>query len=319
MKKYLICVVALCLLLAMLPLGAFATEVETTEAETAIREPGRCGEDLTWSYDSGTLTISGSGAMDDYPDGDAPWLEYKDSITSVVFTGGVTSVGACAFADYDNLESVDFGSSMHTIGYRAFKSCDGLTSFTLPSTFRRFGEESFMSCQNLTEIRCQGGMPSFNANCVWDTYCTIFYPSNNPWPVEPVTQLFQAFQGRVQFFMGEGTVETSVEVTQPATKPTETQPAETVPETTAATVPVTEATEPVPETTERAAEATEAMATVEAEETVAATEEETIPQAIPEEEEKGLGLNGVLVGMLLITGTLSLILIGALIFHRRPY
>lgn len=319
MKRTVAAFLLLCLLLTMLPVAAFATETtettDTSETEPVLREPGHCGEDLTWSYDAGTLTISGSGEMDDYPDGDAPWLEYKDNITSLVFTGSVTSVGAGAFMDYDSLKEVDFGSAMHTIHRQAFKSCDGLTAFTLPATFRRFGEESFMSCKSLTEIRCMGGMPSFNGNCLWDTYCTVFYPSNNPWPVEPVTQLFQAFQGRIQFFMGEGTVETAVEVTQPAVQPTETQPPvtepqETVPETTAAQTE--SATEPVTEPTETAAETTEQTEPE-------VTEPAWIHETQPVQEEKGSSFSGVWFGLFLITGTLSLVLIGALVFRRRSY
>ena len=316
MKRTMIYLLLFCILLTMLPIGVFATEVETTEAETVIREPGQCGEDMTWSFDSGKLTISGSGAMDDYPDGDAPWLEYKDRITALVFTGGVTSVGECAFMDYDSLKEVDFGSAMHTIGRRAFKSCDGLTTFTLPASFRQFGEECFMGCTWLREIRCLGGMPSFRNSCLWDCPVTVFYPTTNPWPAEYVTPLFQSYQGKLQIFMGDGIEEADVEPTE-ATEPVQTQPAETVPETTAAqtepvTVPTTQATEPT-------TQPTEAPATQAAEETVPETTKETIPEVIPEEEEKGLGINGIWFGMFLITGTLSLILIGALIFRRRPY
>lgn len=316
MKRILSIFMLLALLLTVLPVGVLAAEeaaeVETTEAEAIIRDAYQCGEDMTWSYDGGTLTISGNGNMDDYPDGDAPWLEYKDSITKVVITGNVTSIGSCAFMDYDNITSVDFGPAMHTISYRAFKSCDGLTSISLPSTFRRFGEESFMSCQNLTEIRCAGGMPSFNANCLWDTYCNIYYPSNNPWPAEPVTQLFQAFQGRVQFYMGEPSYATPAETTPAATEAPTTEattaPTETVPETTEETTKeTTEAT------TEATTEPTE-------EETEASTEEETVPETTEEEKaEKKGGISGIWFGLFIITGTLSLILIGALIFRRRSY
>ena len=46
-----------------------------------------------------TLTISGTGAMEDYdtPD-DQPWKEYRSTITSVVIEDGVTSIGNNAFA-----------------------------------------------------------------------------------------------------------------------------------------------------------------------------------------------------------------------------
>ena len=33
---------------------------------------GKCGDNLTWSYNNGVLTISGSGAMYDYPVYDTP-------------------------------------------------------------------------------------------------------------------------------------------------------------------------------------------------------------------------------------------------------
>ena len=253
MKRMTAVVLLMCLLLTALPVGVFATE--TAEEDTAIREPGQCGEDLTWSYDSGTLTISGSGAMDDYPDGDAPWLEYKDSIEKLVVTGSVTSIGACAFTDYDNLKDVEFGSAMHSIEYRAFYSCDGLTTFTLPATFRKFGEECFFGCSKLREIRCLGGMPSFKSSCLWDCPVSVFYPTTNPWPAEYVTPLYQSYQGKLQIFMGDGIEEAAVQPTQPETLPAQTEPAvtqpeETVPETTQAeTVPTTEATETVPETT----------------------------------------------------------------------
>ena len=310
MKKYMYFLIVACLL-AVLPLGVQATEAETTEA-APVREPYQCGEDMTWSYDGGTLTISGNGAMDDYPDGDAPWLEYKDSITTVAISGNVTSIGACAFTDYDNLTAVDFGSAMHTIHYRAFKGCDGLTSIILPASFRRFGEESFMSCRNLTQIHCRGGMPSFNANCVWDTYCNIYYPSNNPWPAEHTTQLFQAFQGRVQFYMESLTEVTPVQTTPPATEATEpptTAPAmepETVPPTTEReTEPATEASQPTEAPTQ---EPTEPQM----------TEPEWLHETQPQEEqEPERNMSGLWFGLFIITGTLSLVLIGALVFRRK--
>ena len=320
MKRFFFCLLLMCLLLTVLPLCAMATEGETAS--------NRCGENLTWSYNGGTLTITGTGEMDSYSEADAPWLEYKDSITKLVFTGGVTSVGDYAFMDYDNLKEINFGASMHTIGSRAFKSCDGLTKLSLPSTFRKFGEECFMGCQNLTEIRCNGGMPSFKASCVWDTNVTIFYPSNNPWPAEYVTPLFQSYQGKIQIFMG-GPAEAAVE--EPAapaavtaeTEPAETQAAETqtvevqeetVPETTQAeTEPVTEAAEQVQETApETVPETTKAPS-------LKFLEETTPEEEVPEQTKQGRNMGGILLGLCLITGTLSLLLIGALIFRRRSY
>ena len=66
-------------------------------SETAVS--GSCGTNLTWSLDeTGTMTISGTGAMTDFAAGsDVPWESLRDDITSVVVEDGVTNVGDYAF------------------------------------------------------------------------------------------------------------------------------------------------------------------------------------------------------------------------------
>ena len=171
-----------------------------------------------------------------------------------------------------------------------------------------------MSCDWLREIRCLGGMPSFKASCLWDCPVSVFYPTTNPWPAEYVTPLYQSYQGKIQIFMGDGIEEAGVEVTE-ATQP---QPAETE-----ATVPETTApeTEPATEPTEAATEAA-ATEAAEAETQPQMTEPEWLRETEPEpveEKKAGIGGNGLWFGLFLITGTLSLVLIGALIFRRRSY
>ena len=78
-KKILSILLAVCLIFSLLPVSAMA-------APTA---GGTCGDDLTWSIDSGTLTISGTGPMTNYsshnPSGvtigysTAPWSGYAIS------------------------------------------------------------------------------------------------------------------------------------------------------------------------------------------------------------------------------------------------
>ncbi|MBR4200477.1 MAG: hypothetical protein IKQ91_04265, partial [Oscillospiraceae bacterium] len=69
------------------PVTAFA---EGEEAPTS----GKCGENLTWNFDtaSGTITISGKGAMDNIEYADlAPWADKRDLIKAVVFEDGITA------------------------------------------------------------------------------------------------------------------------------------------------------------------------------------------------------------------------------------
>lgn len=252
MKKLLTLLLTACLLItAAAPV--FATEMDEQEENS-------CGEDMTWSYADGTLTITGSGTMDDF-EGSAPWAEHKDEITRVVLSGGVSYIGARAFTDYDALSTVNFGNSLYEIGTEAFKSCDGLTVIYLPASFKIFGESSFASCSSLTAIHCSGGFPKFRLNCLWDTYGTIYYPADRPWGVQYIEEMETAFKGRIEFLASDGTDHYQPEEeTEPVTEEVTEAPTE-VPTEAPTEAPTTPPTE-VP--------------------TVAPTEPETIPVTGPE-------------------------------------
>ena len=81
MRRRICLLLALCMTLTLLTVGAFAAGTETE---------GFLGEDLTWSLDdAGTLTISGTGAMPNYSNGRSPF--YQDArIRAVVIEPGVT-------------------------------------------------------------------------------------------------------------------------------------------------------------------------------------------------------------------------------------
>ena len=97
MKKRLI----LSLLAVILLLGALAPAAYATGLEERHIADGECGEDLTWSLDGYTLTISGDGEMDD----GCPWIEYMDHIEHVVLDGAITKIGKEAFYKFDRLAS----------------------------------------------------------------------------------------------------------------------------------------------------------------------------------------------------------------------
>ncbi|MBR3704736.1 MAG: leucine-rich repeat protein [Oscillospiraceae bacterium] len=102
---------------------------------------GTCGENLTWVLtDDGTLTISGTGAMDDYARYGAPWDAHKNKIVSVVVENGVTSIGDNAFAYYNFLASVTLSATVETIGEEALTGCRKLETITVED-----GSEHFSS------------------------------------------------------------------------------------------------------------------------------------------------------------------------------
>lgn len=240
-KRILLMCAVLCLALVLQLPAAYAADAE-----------GQTGS-FTWSLNGGELTISGEGVMPDYPEG-APWDAYREQITKVVFTGGVTYVGAYAFKDYDALKSIDFGDSLYELGKQSFYSCDGLTVLQLPESFKVFGEESLRHCAQLKEIHSEGRFPSFRLNCLWDTKVIIYYPASRPWGLQYIQQMEEVFKGRIEFLASDGSdpydpdAVTTEATTVPETTEATTVPETTVPETTAPEVTVPEQTQPTQST-----------------------------------------------------------------------
>lgn len=298
MKKIFAIMLTICLMLTSAATAAAA------EADTVA--PNQCGDNLTWEFADGVLTISGEGEMYDYLEG-GPWSAHIDEIKEVVFTGGVTYIGAYAFRDYDAIENVDFGDAMYEIGMEAFRSCDGLTEIHLPETFKIFGESSFEDCANLTEIHSAGRFPSFRQNSMWNTYATIYFPADKPWDVELIKELEEAFHGRIEFLASDGSdpYDPSLETTAPETEvPTTAVPTTqtpTQPETTAALVTEPETTAATVETTGPETEAIETTQT----------------PTDPVEEEEKTGPNGIVIGGIIVGAILLLAVLGKLVFGRK--
>lgn len=127
---------------------------------------GNCGDsgsNVTWSLDdNGTLTISGSGKIEDCrSDIDQPWYSNRSDITSVVIEPGVTSIGSQAFYECSNLTSITIPSGLTSIGEQAFGNCTGLTSITIPSSVTSIGVNVFYGCSGLTDITVDSSNPSF--------------------------------------------------------------------------------------------------------------------------------------------------------------
>lgn len=298
-KKIFTLILAFLMLLSAIPAAATETEAST---ETAVPErgPGYCGDAILWEYQNGTLTLTGAGKMDDFPDG-TPWEAHKDEIEKVIISGGITYVGAYSFCDYDKLKDVEFGKDVYEIGERAFFSCDGLTAVHLPASFKVFGPSSFMGCSKLTEFHCEGKFPSFRLNCLWDTYAKIYFPAERPWSVSLIRELEEAFHGRIEFLASDGT-----DPYVPTEPPVETDPPTEEPTT---APPTTEA--PTEPTTEAATEAPTIPVT---EETVPETEAPGEDTEAPTEPEEEKASGGSKIGFIIIGAVAAFLVLGNLIF-----
>ncbi|MBE6719594.1 MAG: fibronectin type III domain-containing protein [Ruminococcaceae bacterium] len=118
MKK----IISIMLSLVML----FSTTVTTALTTSALAKSGKCGDNVTYTYDSATgmLTISGKGDMYSRKEGG---IFSGSALKSVVINNGVTSIGEGEFWNCKSLKSVTLPKSLKSIS-NAFKYCVNLTS-----------------------------------------------------------------------------------------------------------------------------------------------------------------------------------------------
>ena len=168
MKKRLISLlVALCMAVTLLPVSAITAWAEDPP------KIGNCGatgdgSDVTWQLTENmddpstyTLTIRGSGAMEDYSNSlSRPWSSFQQQITSVVISPGITSIGKRAFKGFSKLIHVDIADSVISIGSEAFSYCSSLTDIKIPQSVTDIGGVVFKECTNLSSITLSNNITS---------------------------------------------------------------------------------------------------------------------------------------------------------------
>ena len=146
----------------------------TQAAETSpvtMEESGTCGENLTWKLEGTTLTISGSGDMEDYSSGvKAPWSEL--TFDTLIIQNNVTRIGENAFSNRTNLKSVTIPDSVKSIGTSAFWECENLNVYI--SSLSAWCEKTFdswigdtynlyLNDELVTDLVIPNGVTSINA------------------------------------------------------------------------------------------------------------------------------------------------------------
>ena len=117
-------------------------------ADHHIVATGNIGEEISWTIDaSGTLTISGSGTIKNYP-----WYCYSSTIKKLVVNEGVLHIGEHAFNGLTSLEEISLPNSIETIGSFAFASCYNIRDVRLPEGIDAISESLFMDCYNLETV-----------------------------------------------------------------------------------------------------------------------------------------------------------------------
>lgn len=150
---------------------------------------GVCGENVRWSYDadSSTLTISGTGAMKDYTrDYDSDDEEYSNntawwnkSFSRLIVEAGVTHLGSYAFCYLPSITSVELPDSIETIGSGAFEGCKNLTGLTIPQNVTVIPQSFCEGCWNIKEITIPNGVTHIKRKAFYGTQIsTLTIPSS---------------------------------------------------------------------------------------------------------------------------------------------
>ena len=150
---------------------AYATKANLKFSDIDATSP--CGDSAFWRLDEdGTLTISGTGEMQDYSTAGktaAPWYSKRRYIKSLVIEEGIVSVGKYAFCDCTLLADVQLPSTLKTIELGAFQMCSALTNIQIPDSVTAIGMQAFSSCMKLEEIRIPSSVAVINqgtfSNC----------------------------------------------------------------------------------------------------------------------------------------------------------
>ena len=154
----------------------FSTKSSAEEKELA--PTGQCGENVYWTFDkdTGLLTISGSGNMDNYNNESSPFYSCP-LIKTVVIENEVTSVGYSAFSGCIGLTSITIPDSVTSIDEDAFSDCTGLKELTMPCSVK-YKYTSFSECSNIEKITLTKGTGKMND---YDKISYIYVHVFTPW------------------------------------------------------------------------------------------------------------------------------------------
>lgn len=150
MKRVLTCLLVLAMSVSLL--GGISALAEETS--------GSCGVNVNWSFDeqTGTLTISGSGAIDDYYYDKKPWEHLAQQVTALVVEPGIVDIGEYAFYGLTNMTQVSLPDGLVSIGNYAFAKCEALTRIDIPDSVWALGEGVLENCVALTDAKLPNGV-----------------------------------------------------------------------------------------------------------------------------------------------------------------
>jgi hypothetical protein len=151
------------------------TQDTTLVAEFAQAFSGQCGDNLYWSYDEGskTISISGTGNMYDYTPTTQPWILFKEELKEVAIANTATSLGKSAFAGSIRLAKVEIGANVENIADSVFAGCNRLYHVYCYPTYPPFAEQSSFANYNVyLHVPCEE-KEAYELDMIWGNFKNI--------------------------------------------------------------------------------------------------------------------------------------------------
>ena len=132
--------------------GLFDAGLKVNAVEKNLLKSGSCGENVRYELSSdGTLTISGSGNMNNYERTESPFYN-NDNIKKVIIGTGITDIGESLFLNCSKLCSVEISDTVTKLGWNCFYGCCSLTEIEIPESVTIIDTDSFDGCINLRNV-----------------------------------------------------------------------------------------------------------------------------------------------------------------------
>ena len=173
-----------------LDLNAILAAAATTETSGDF---GAEGNNLHWSVEDGVLTITGSGAMEDFDFVSGvlpPWWNLKNIVSlnllGVIKTTGiqrveiadtVADIGEFAFFALPELTGVQLPAGLTALPRYALAACNKLAFPALPETLTGIGDYAMAACDGFTSLTLTAGVQTLGshafAGCDGLTHVTV--------------------------------------------------------------------------------------------------------------------------------------------------
>lgn len=119
------------------------------------------GENISWSYENGTLTFKGNGKMYDFKESDIPWKDGAHLIKRIVVEEGITDIGDYVIYNLPNLTEVQLPDSVEWINSYNFIYCENLAEIIVSDN-----NENYMSEDGIL----------YEYDYYYDQYSLLAYP-----------------------------------------------------------------------------------------------------------------------------------------------